>query len=146
MELMPPFLLLKIVYDDDDLIEIESRLVVGDWSGRSLAYASAMLAKENAESLAKWILKTNSPFVLELGGNDATGWVCLRFRKVDNAGHILCYIQLADRDMNQRAGGEVSRLAIEMQVDLGQIERFALALKTAVSAHRGEALLQGRIR
>ena len=144
MEMRPPFLLLNIVYDDDDLIEFESRLIAGDCAGKFRAYASAMSAQKNAESLARWVPKPDSPFVVELGDNTVNGWVCLRFRRVDRAGHIVCYMQLADMATSLWADEGVNRLAIRMQVEPGHIERFARELKAAAGTRRGEALLQGR--
>ena len=108
MELRSPFLLLKVVYDDDDLIEFEARLVAGDWSGRSHAYASAAGAAEDADSLAKWVLRPESPFVLKYG-NESNGFGRLQFRTVDKAGHIACYVQLGDMGVEADRGRELLR-------------------------------------
>lgn len=144
MEPEPPFLLLKIIYDDDDLIKVESRLIAGDWSGRTRAYASATTTAASVEALAEWAKKPSSSFILEVGKQGPHGWIHLRFQTIDKAGHIVCYAQLADMARSQWLEEDLNHMGLQMQVDPVQVEHFAVGLKAAASSRRGESLLAAR--
>jgi hypothetical protein len=135
-----PFLTSRIVYEDDDLVEVETRLAIGDWRAKATAYASSASTQEQAKALLQWVEQTDSPFTLEIGENAGHGWCCLRFYKTDKSGHLACHVQLATMQAGRRPE-EIRRLAIELPTESGLVQRFARELEAMAHDRRGGAVL-----
>src|SRR4051794_18637122 len=112
-----PALALIVVYEDPpDLIEVEARVVHGEWSGIARAYAGPSSLVEEAGGLLAWSRRPAGEFSLELGADTGIGWVHLRWYAVDLAGHLACHVRLATRAVGVRPEA-VRRLALEIFVE-----------------------------
>jgi len=124
------------------LIELRIRVVHGEWSAVSTAYASRSFLTENGEAILQWIEATHKPLNIEAGADTGIGWMVLQFYTIDSAGHARCAVKLAT---NTRTDGprpaETSRFSIELPTELGLIERFGRECIALGSDSRREARL-----
>lgn len=138
-----PILTLRIVYDVlPDLIEVEARIVAGDWSGITQAYTSPHSLAQEARGLLAWTARPREEFALEAGADTGIGWISLRWYMVDRAGHVACHVQIATNAEARRPQG-VRRLALEFPTEPALVERFARQLVSLAESLVGEAVLAG---
>jgi hypothetical protein len=138
-----PFLSVRIVYEDPpDPIEIEARVLFGDWSGMTRAYTGPSSLIEQARGLLAWAARPCEEFKLDAGADTGIGWLQLRWYPIDRAGHLACHVELATRATGGRPE-EVWRLSVEMPKETGLVERFARQLISIGEAFTGEAMLVG---
>jgi hypothetical protein len=98
-----PSLTVRVVYDDlPDLIEIEARVLAGDWSGSTRAYTGPSSLVEEARGLLAWTACARDEFTLDAGADTGIGWLQLRWYPVDRAGHLACHVKLATRSIGGR--------------------------------------------
>lgn len=117
---------LRVVWEDlPDLIEIETRVCAGEWSARARAYVSPASLVADAERLIAWARQPVGNVRLEAGADTGIGWLVLDFFTVDAWGHCRCAVTLATGRVRLDARPtEVWRFAVELQTELGLIERF----------------------
>lgn len=137
-----PSLSLRVVYDDPHLIEVEVRVVAGEWSGTTRAYTTSGSLGEGARGLLAWASRPHEPYTLEAGTDTGIGWVSLRWYTIDRSGHLVCHVQIATAGGGDRPEG-VRRLALEFPTELGLVERFARQLGRIAESLIGEAVLSG---
>jgi hypothetical protein len=121
------FLQLRVIYEDlPDLIELGVRVIHGEWSAVSTAYASSSFFTENGNKLLRWVEAPERPLRIEAGADTGIGWMLLQFYTINHAGHARCAITLATQTRTDGPRpAETSRFAIELPTELGLIERFA---------------------
>jgi hypothetical protein len=138
-----PSLTVRVVYDDlPDLVEIEARVLSGDWSGVTCVYASPSLLAEGARGLLAWTLSPREEFILAAGADTGIGWFQLRCYAVDRAGHLACHVNLATSANGDRPE-QVWRLSLEIPAETASVERFARQLIAVAETLIGEATLTG---
>ena len=139
-------IILRTIYEDlPDMVEIETRVVAGDWSGTACAYASPDVLKQKAQRLADWAKHPQDDCVLEAGADTGIGWLRLRFYVIDSAGHVVCHVQMSERDWVSGRLEGVRRLSLEIPTEPGLIERFAQELPSIVHTIGAEAVLGVRV-
>lgn len=132
---------LHLVYKDlPDLIEIEVRVVVGEWSGVAQAYTGPSSLAEEARGLLAWSRHPVGEFALDAGADTGIGWICLRWYTVDLAGHLACHAQLVTSPARDRPES-ARRLALEFPIEAFALEQFAQQLVAVAESLSGEAVL-----
>ncbi len=118
---------LRVSYEDlPDLIELSVRVIHGEWSAVSTAYASPLFLTEECKGLLRWVEAPGRPLRLEAGADTGIGWMVLQFYTIDRAGHARCAITLAAKTLFARAMScRDITVAIELPTELGLVERFA---------------------
>lgn len=137
-----PGLTTRVVWYDDDMIELASTVVFGHWSASATAYASPLAIREDAEALSHWTHAPQGVHLLEAGGDTGIGFLRLRFYTIDLAGHMRCQVQLSTRAGTQARPEEIWRLAVELPVEPGLVDQFAANLRRIAQDRKGEAVLQ----
>ncbi len=133
----PPYLSIRPLWDDPDLIEMEVRIVTDDgWAGTARAYAACLTLPREARSLELWSRRPEGETTVEFGMVTGSGWVQLRFYLADMAGHVACEVQLATKGYADR------RLAVVLRTEPGLVERFARHLVSVAESLQGEAVMQ----
>src|SRR4051812_27869653 len=88
-------LALRLVYQDEHLIELEARVVSDGWSGRSTAYATCDQVLEFAGELRRFNTTQSGEARLEAGRDDGIGLIGLRFYKMpDYRAAVRCHVRL----------------------------------------------------
>jgi hypothetical protein len=138
-----PSLTVRVVYEDlPDLIEIEARVVSGDWSGITRAYTSPSSLVEMARGLLAWTERPREEFTLDAGTDTGIGWSQLRWYPIDRAGHLACHVTFATPETGDRPE-TVWRLSLEIRTETAAVERFARQLIAVAETRTGEAVLAG---
>jgi hypothetical protein len=138
-----PSLTIRVVYDDlPDLIQIEARVVSGDWSGITWAYTGPSSLAEESRGLLAWTECLRGEFTLNAGADTGIGWLQLRWYPVDRAGHLACHVHLARQATRDRSES-AWRLSLEMPTEPASVERFARRLIAVAETLTGEAVLAG---
>jgi predicted glycoside hydrolase/deacetylase ChbG (UPF0249 family) len=138
---------MRVVYDDDDLIEIEICPSVKGWTAAARVYASAQQTAESARPLREWVSRPVQPFALDIGGvNGVNGWACLRFYIIDKSGHVTCHLQLASMVLDEPQEEDTWRLSLEMRTEPALIDSFVQELESMAADRAGEAVLRGVLR
>jgi len=132
---------IRVVYHDDDLIELETHIRVNDWCGVGRAYTSADDIRDKANGLVSWSHNPSQEFLIEAGADTGIGWLVLRFYIVDMAGHVACHVTLASPAYDRTQ--PVWRLALSIPSKPGLIERFAKELLAISEILQGKAILEG---
>jgi hypothetical protein len=138
-----PTITIRVVYEDlPDLIEVEARVMAGEWSGTTRAYTGPGLLAKEARKLLVWTARPSEEFILEAGADTGIGWLRLRWYRVDRAGHLFCHVQMATPATSGRPEG-VRRLTLEFSTEPTLVERFARHLVSLAESLTGEAVLTG---
>lgn len=119
---------LRVVYVDlPDMIELETRVMCGDWSAHARVYALPDFLREDAERLATWARNPEGAFRLKAGADPDRDWLAMKFYTIDAAKHARCAVTMvtAVPSGDTTCATTTWRFAIEMRTELGLIERFA---------------------
>ena len=138
-----PSLVIAVVYDDPpDLIELETHIRAGDWSGRATAYASTVTLHEQCSALSEWTHNPVGEVRIEAGADTGIGLLILRFYSIDLAGHVACQVTLAASSGDTNYPEHVPRLSVDVRTELGLVEIFARQLTRLAETYRGQAELE----
>lgn len=132
---------LEVVYDDEDMVELDAIVNAGWWRGRCCAYTVPSDISRFAEALLQFIDGGPSA-ALEAGADNGIGFIGLRFYRIDGSGHIAGHARLASGQVpTVHRSEEVSRLAVEFRVETWAILKFARQLVDLAQAKKGRATL-----
>ena len=138
-----PSLTTRIAWlDPPDMVELETRVIAGNWRGVARAYTSPDKLRRAAKSVQEWCHQPEGQAEINAGTDNGTGWMRLRFYPVDLAGHVVCHVDLAAEEIGRRPDS-VRRLSLEMRSEVGLIERYARHLETIAESLGEEAVLLG---
>jgi hypothetical protein len=139
-----PNISIRVVWVDlPDLVELETRVTYGTWSGVARAYTVPDILRDAACKLAEWSRRPTIEFTLEAGADTGIGWLCLRWHPIDRAFHIVCHVQMATSRVTSARPQSVWRLSLEIRTEAGLVERFARHLASVAETLNGEAVLEG---
>lgn len=138
-----PSLIVSVIYDDPpDLVELETHIRAGDWSGKATAYASTTSLREQSLALSEWTHNPVGERRIEAGSDTGIGWLVLRFYSIDIAGHVVCQVTLAASSVDAIHPAHVPRLSVEVRTECGLVESFARQLARLAENYRGQAILE----
>jgi hypothetical protein len=138
-----PNVSLRIAYESlPDLIELETRLDVGEWKAIANVYTSPDILLSAAQSIREWSFHLRDTCMLEAGGIPGAGLLRLRFYVINAMGHVRCHIRLVSRISSPE---RVRRMALELQTEPGLVERFANQLEALAKMSGHSAILLGMI-
>lgn len=138
-----PYLAMRVVFEDlPDLIQIETRVVDDDWQGRATAYGKPSELHAAARKLFTWSARPEGNATIELGYDTGVGWLHVCFYEKNMAGALACYIQMTASETDEARTAKPRKIAIEMRVEAGLVERFARDL-ARISEEYPEAILNG---
>jgi hypothetical protein len=117
----------RVTNEDVHLLEISVRVLHGEWSAVSTAYADLSFFTENGNALLRWVEAPDKPLRIEAGADTGWGWMVLEFYTINRAGHVRCAITLATKTgtAGYSRPAETSRFSIELPTELGLVEHFA---------------------
>ncbi len=137
----PPLLSIRVIYEDlPDLIEVETRVNAGPWSGVATAYTGPEMLRDAARGLQTWAQRPTGVFVLEAGADIGIGWLRLRCSSVGGRGAIPCQVDLATSSGDPLTAW---RLSLVSPVEAWSLEGFARQLERLAETLEGEAILAG---
>jgi hypothetical protein len=132
---------IDVVWEDQDLIQLQTRVIASGWSGIAKAYAVAEDILAFADSLEQFTRTLKSPASFVAGEENGIGFLSLRFYRYDRSGHIACHVRLASDSVTGGRPEEVFKLAIEVKTEAAAIDPFVRGLMKLAYERRGEAVL-----
>lgn len=133
---------IRVVWDDSELIELETVATIREFSGVATAYTSPNAVKDAGNELVKWSRDPTGECRIEFGNDNGTGWIVLRFYTIGLAERAYCQVTIATRGTLDRPE-TVARMSNEMETEPGLIERFAKHLEALSDYTTEEAILSG---
>ncbi|MBN2490200.1 MAG: hypothetical protein JXQ29_05070 [Planctomycetes bacterium] len=140
---MTPGLELKVIWFDDDVIELRAEGSNGQFAGAADIYVGHQQLRELADTVRGFPAAGDDSREIELGSFDpkwAGGGVRFRLACTDPAGHAVLWVQFRSDRID--ASGEPESAAFCMPVDAATIDDFAIALREM----RAEAGAVARLR
>jgi len=132
---------LEVVYDDEDMVELDAMVNAGWWRGRCCAYTVPSDISRFAEALLQFTDGGPSA-ALEAGADNGIGFISLRFYRINGSGHIAGHARLASGYVpTVHRSEEISRLAVEFRAETWGIIKFARQLLNLAQAKKGRATL-----
>jgi hypothetical protein len=136
---------LEVVYDDEHLIQVECRVVVGSWAGTARAYTTPDDLRAFAGAAGDFAESLREPVEWEAGNDNGIGLIRLRLYTVDRAGHVRCHVRLASEAPTTGRPEEIRRFAVELPTESGLVAAFARQLGRVAEELRGQAVLAGTL-
>ena len=130
---------LRVVYEDEHLIQIEVRVVTADWAGAAPAYTGRDQIGDFATRLSRFHERLEGDCRFEAGREVSR--VSLRFYTYDAARHIACRIELATETWHDQRPEEVFSLALEVKTEPSFLGRFLRDLNDMANEGAEEATL-----
>ncbi len=135
-----PGLSLGVIWYDDDIIELECRVVYRGFSGVSTCYTIPENMIAFADSLDSLAQTADGHATFDAGLEDGSKRIALRAYTIDLAGHLAIHVAMAT-DGYDRRPEEVWRIELEMKTESWPMSKFAQQLRSVVDAREGVAFL-----
>ena len=140
---MDPKLSFQVVWQDDDMVEIDVQVSNGEFSGRAQVYTSYDVINKLAKELTGFPKSSNDKTEFTAGERDSLSFLSIRFYSFDAAGHTALHASMESNVPTEYRPEMKSKLQVEMQFEANQIDAFANRLLTMVKAQDGCAVLEG---
>jgi hypothetical protein len=122
-----PGLALRVVWLDEDLIELGCNLAYGKFAGESSCYTTSPRLHDFADALSRFSLVPVGEPTFRSGLGDGSKACDLHAYAIDKAGHIAVHVRMAT-DKPTRRPQSVARLEVEMLVEPWSLSQFAKEL------------------
>jgi|SRR5437899_1934458 len=136
----PARLALRLIYEDEHLVQIEAHLAAGAWAGASTAYTTLDQLLSSAVELETFARRLSGDFSLVAGADNGTGLITLRFHPLDRARHIGCAVTFATATASNTPETS-TRLHIELKTEAAALDRFVSELRDLAKRQRRDATL-----
>ena len=136
---------LKVIWKDDDLIELNVIAFNGRYLGTTEVYDDSISLKEFAELLSDYP-NMNKTLFYEAGMKDSISYFSMKFYCIDNAGHIgveICLEENTNGSLDCRKE-EKDKVKLEIIVEPNGIDNFQRELLQLAIKEEGIATLYGR--
>ena len=121
-------LTIRVVYEDDDMIEIAADLVADGWGGSTTAYTTRDKIARFTRDLYRFNKELSGEASLEAGADNGIGLVALRFYTLDRSRHVACHVRLASSRTSGLRPETIYKLAIELTTEPHFIGEFVYSL------------------
>ncbi|MCD4726023.1 MAG: hypothetical protein K8R46_00015 [Pirellulales bacterium] len=133
-------LTLRVIWFDDDLIELTCSLAYGKFNGESTCYTTSLQLHNFANALSQFSLTAEGQPMFESGLGDGSKACDLRAYRIDKAGHMAVHVKMATDKLTDRPQS-IARLELEMLVETWSLSQFAEQLRQVARTNTGQACL-----
>ena len=139
------FLELRVIWKDDDLVELNVIATNNRFFGTTKVYADAesISISSFAQSLIGFP-HGNKELLYQAGTKEGNSYFAMNFFCVDKAGHIGVVINLENKVLSEFGYKEVEKLQMQINVESNAIDNFQRALYHMATSQKGTAILFGR--
>lgn len=134
-------ILVKIVWEDDHMIEVECIVSAGTWSAESRAYTQRPQLAEFAQHLKTFAQRCDGSASFE-AGREGIGSIKLRFYPYDMSKHLACLVELGTSVPTDHRAEEISRFSLEVHTEASFVDSFAEELEDVAAGLYKEACLR----
>ena len=140
---MTPRFSISVIWQDDDLVEIEAAACTEHFSGLTQVYTTYDELRTLHVSLAGFPKTFSSRVAFSAGEADSYSFLGVDFYCIDQAGHAAAQITIESNVPTNYRPQEKHRVRLEMQFEPMALDWFLNALKRLISAQAGDEVLQG---
>ena len=140
---MNPHLNLKVVWQDDDLVELEATATNEDFSGRTCFYTTYEEISRVGCELQRFPRSLGEQVAFESGAPGDHSFFRARFYCFHATGHAAVRVELQSNVATEHRPEEENTLGIEIQFEPAACSPFADALLAMVENSGGRASLAG---
>jgi len=137
------FLELKVIWKDDDMLELKVTASNEDYFGTTDVYDTSNSLTNFAKSLIGYP-KDDKILLHEAGQINSYAYFAMKFYCIDNAGHIGVQVSLEDNVGSEFRQEEKNKLTLEILVEPNAIDNFQKQLIQLAVKQTGTAILHGR--
>lgn len=140
---MEPHLTIKVVWQDEDMLELDVHCCNQDFSGRTKIYTTYDCLAKLAEDLTGFP-RTPSQMVTFASSTGGTpGLFDARFYCFDPSGHTVLRAKIESEIPTSNQPHARQRVELDVQFEAIQLDTFVAELSALVRAQAGQALLLG---
>ncbi|ACM19357.1 hypothetical protein Geob_0995 [Geotalea daltonii FRC-32] len=140
---MDNFISLEIIWQDDDLIEIQASSSSGKFFGVTEVYTNYEDLDALANALVGFPHSVDERVEFNAGAKDGYSFVSISFYCFSNSGHTAALVDLeANIAQNQRKN-EKHKVTMEVQFEAQAIDSFQKQISSLIRNKAGKALLSG---
>ena len=133
-------LAVRVIWVDEDLVELACDLAYGRFAGEATCYTSSPQIHDFADALRRFSLTAEGQPMFESGLGDGSKACNLRAYTIDKARHMAIHVRLATDKPTERPQS-IARLELEMPVEAWSVTQFANQLEEVARTKGGEAFL-----
>ena len=137
------FLELKVIWKDDDMIELKITASNLDFRGITEVYDQSECLSEFANLLTHFPNENNTLFY-EMGEKDSYAYFSMKFYSIDSDSHKGVEINIESNVPTEYRKEEKNKMKIEIIVEPSAIDNFQRELQYLVKNEEGTALLFGK--
>lgn len=130
-------LAIRVIWLDEDLVELACSLAYGKFAGESTCYTSSPQLHDFADALSRFSCTAQGQPTFESGLSDGSKACDLRAYAIDRAGHMAVHVRMA----TDKSTARPARLELEMFVEAWALSQFAEQLRHMARTKTGEAFL-----
>jgi hypothetical protein len=137
------FLKLKVIWTDDDMLELQVTAFNGHFLGTTEVYDTDERLSQFADSLIGFPKTTDSTLTHEAGERDSYSFFSMKFYTIDSAGHLGVQVSIESNVPTKFRPEEKDKLTMELKTEPSCVDTFIKSLVTLVKNRDGEAILNG---
>ena len=140
---MTPHLSMEVIWQDDDMVEIDAAACTEHFAGRTQVYTTYDELRKLYASLGGFPQSVSSRVVFSAGQTGSYALLRVEFYCIDHAGHAAAQITMESNVATNSRPQEKHRVQLEMQFEPLAIDAFLNAMGRLISSQSGNATLQG---
>jgi len=140
---MTPRFSIGVIWQDDDLVEIEAAACTEHFSGLTQVYTTYDELRKLRASLIGFPKSSASRVAFSAGEADSYSFLGVDFYCFDLAGHAAAQITIESKVPTNWRPEQRHRVRLEMQFEPVALDEFSSALNRLISAQAGDAILNG---
>lgn len=137
------FLEFKVIYEDNDLIELNIKASNNDFSGSTQVYTNAESLLQFSDSLVGFP-RDNKVLFFDAGERNSYSYFSMRFYSIDQGGLVGVEIYIESNSSANERPEKKGNLKAEVIVEPSAIDNFQRELKHLAINQNGSAILFGR--
>jgi hypothetical protein len=138
-----PRLSIGVIWQDDDLVEIEAAACTEHFSGLTQVYTTYDELRKLRVSLVGFPKTASSRVAFSAGETDSYSFLGVDFYCIDHAGHAAVQITIESNVPTNGRPQQKQRVRLEMQFEPVALDEFLSTLNRLISARAGNAILNG---
>jgi hypothetical protein len=131
---------IRIIWIDEDLIELACKVACGQFTGESTCYTNSPQLHDFADALTQFCLEAQGEPTFQSGLGDGSKACDLHAYTIDGARHMAVHVRMATDKLTRRPQS-VARLEVEVLVEAWSLSQFAEQLRRMARTKTGEAFL-----
>lgn len=136
-------LVFRIVWKDEDVIELDVWASNGRYSGQTRIYATSDELEEMSRNLPRFPKDVSAKYEQTFGEKGGVSCVSLKFYCFNKAGHAAVQVYMEDQVPTDYREEEKNKVELEIKCEAASIDEFSRQLNEMGKRREGTAVLPG---